>query len=407
MNINVFRLGYESNVAPKFIDFSYAQWASRFKLFVESRNIDLWKIIDCAYIVPTLEKSKWSNHDNKMFNMNKLLLEYLLNAFDSSFSNKFVHFDSAYKLWKFIEAHQGDLEAIQQALKDSSSSSCGASCTRPQEDNSCVVSDSDFDNDLSIDELACAYERLSHAYTKLQNNFIDLKSKHVDLKSDHESLASKLDIVVKENAILKENNELLSLENNNMSSSIASLTHANNDAMIEVETIRNEFSSFKKDHVSSTSISNACMHNDKLNHVKNHISCFDSALNTCIDNHKKLMNKCAKSSAITYKSPTHYAHLYSKVYKCSICGRKGHLAKFCYDAHKYKNVNAPCASHQVSSSHVHTHAPIVHHKHANVYHCDFCGRVGHLAKFCFDLRKVSKSQNISSRPTLFQNVSHL
>ena len=85
MNINVFRLGYESNVAPKFINFPYAQWASRFKLFVQSRNIDLWEVIDCAYIVPTLEKSKWSDHDNKMFTMNKCLLEFLLSAFDSSF----------------------------------------------------------------------------------------------------------------------------------------------------------------------------------------------------------------------------------------------------------------------------------------------------------------------------------
>ena len=98
MNINVFRLGYESNVAPKFINFPYAQWASRFKLFVESRNIDLWKIIDCAYIVPTLEKSEWNKNDKRLFIMNKLLLEFLHNAFDSSLSNKFVHFDSAYTL---------------------------------------------------------------------------------------------------------------------------------------------------------------------------------------------------------------------------------------------------------------------------------------------------------------------
>ena len=54
--MNIFRLGYKSNIAPKFINFSYAQWASRFKLFVESRNIDLWEVIDCAYNVPTLEK---------------------------------------------------------------------------------------------------------------------------------------------------------------------------------------------------------------------------------------------------------------------------------------------------------------------------------------------------------------
>jgi len=28
---------------------------------------------------------------------------------------------------------------------------------------------------------------------------------------------------------------------------------------------------------------------------------------------------------------THHAFLYTKVYTCTYCGRQGHLAKFCYD----------------------------------------------------------------------------
>ena len=98
MNINVFCLGYNPNINQKYKNFLYAQWCSKFKIFVESRNINLWEVIDCVYIVSIFKKSKWSDHDKKMFSMNKLLLECLLNAFDSSFSNKFVHFDSAYKL---------------------------------------------------------------------------------------------------------------------------------------------------------------------------------------------------------------------------------------------------------------------------------------------------------------------
>ena len=99
-------------------------------------------------------------HDKKMFTMNKLVLEFLLNAFDSSMSNKLDSFDSAYTLWKFIEAHQGDLEAIRQALDDSSSSSCGASssCTRPLGDSPSEVCESDNDGELTIDELTHGYE---------------------------------------------------------------------------------------------------------------------------------------------------------------------------------------------------------------------------------------------------------
>ena len=153
-------LGYDSSIAPKFNAFPYAQWCFRFKIFVQSKNIDLWEIIDCAYIVPTLEKSKWSKHDKKMFIMNKLMLEFLLNAFDSFMSNKLDSFDSAYTLWKFIEAHQGDLEAIRQALEDPASSSKGASCTRALGDSPSEVYKFESINDLPNDELSCASKRL-------------------------------------------------------------------------------------------------------------------------------------------------------------------------------------------------------------------------------------------------------
>ena len=153
--------------------------------------------------MPILEKSKWNRNDHRMFTMNNILLEYLLNAFNSSMSNKFVHFDSAYKLWKFIEAHQGDLEAIQQALEDLTSSSYGATCTRPLGDSPSEVCEFEITNDLSSDELACASKKLLHAYNKLHNNFINLKSKHDNLESDHEELVSKLDVITKENTMLK------------------------------------------------------------------------------------------------------------------------------------------------------------------------------------------------------------
>ena len=148
-------LAYDINVAHSFNVFPYAQWCFRFKIFVRSKNIDLWEVIDCAYVVPTLEKSKWSNYDKKMFTINKLVLEFLLNAFDKFISNKPAHFDSAYKLWTFIEAHQCNLEEIQRALAESTSSKdeASSSCTRPLGDSPSVVSDSESDDDLSINEL--------------------------------------------------------------------------------------------------------------------------------------------------------------------------------------------------------------------------------------------------------------
>ena len=91
-------LDYAIDVAPRFNDFPYAQWKNRFKIFVRSKHIDLWNVVDCAYIVPTSDKSKWSKDDKKLFTMNKLVLDFIIKAFDSSISNKLTSFDSAYTL---------------------------------------------------------------------------------------------------------------------------------------------------------------------------------------------------------------------------------------------------------------------------------------------------------------------
>ena len=41
-------------------------------------------------------------------------------------------------------------------------------------------------------------------------------------------------------------------------------------------------------------------------------------------------NTHAKSTH-AHKSHTHYAFKYGRIYRCTYCGKNGHLAKFCYD----------------------------------------------------------------------------
>ncbi|XP_020270973.1 uncharacterized protein LOC109846162 [Asparagus officinalis] len=108
-----------------------------FKLFARSNDIDIWEIIDCAYRVPTTEKSKWNNDDKRLFALNKSLLEFLINAFGLSFANILDSFDSAYELWNLTETHQGDLEAIRQELENPASKSKGvsSSCMLPLGDD--------------------------------------------------------------------------------------------------------------------------------------------------------------------------------------------------------------------------------------------------------------------------------
>ena len=70
-------------------------------------------------------------------------------------------FDSAYTLWKHIEAHHDNLEKIQRISEDLASSTLVnknrvASRTRPLGNCPSEVSDSNSNSAISIDELACA-----------------------------------------------------------------------------------------------------------------------------------------------------------------------------------------------------------------------------------------------------------
>ena len=119
------------------------------------------------------------------------------------------------------------------------------------------------------------------------------------------------------------------------------MLHEKRDAMLEVDKLK----SMMNNLIYPTSSSNACMHNDELNQMRKQISSLDSALNICIANNKKLMDLCAKFNVNSSKKPIHYAHMYDKIHKCSICGLKGHLAQFCHNAQKIDKPIHDCASH--------------------------------------------------------------
>ena len=68
-----------------------------------------------------------------------------------------------------------------------------------------------------------------------------------------------------------------------------------------------------------------------------------STLSTCAFNHTRLESMFSKKQTPHIHAHHHHAYAYvarhdhtlthkhPKVYKCTHCGRKGHLAKFCYD----------------------------------------------------------------------------
>ena len=324
----------------------------------------------------------------------------MLKSFDSSLSNKLVSFDSAYNLWLYIEAHHEILKEmrIQETSERKSSKTMevssslmynsSTSCTRPLGNGPSEVSLETEDEDINIpyDELASAFDKLTRAYDILQNN--------------HDILVSKLHVISNEKDIILEEHEKLKNDHN-----ILSMKYEN--ALVSCNSISNEFDVFKSIHencttlndsnVASTSSTSKDKFYDELKWMNNRIDDLSLTLSNCAHTTKNLVSVASKNngSHIAHHGlskpknkvhkqkgkPTHHAHLYAKVQKCTTCGRKGHVAKFCNTT--YKRIQNPAPYKNVHASQPHSHAPIPY-LYDVVYKCTICGRRGHLAKFCYD-----------------------
>jgi hypothetical protein len=369
-------------------------------------NFDLWNVIDNAYI-PSNAKSKRNKNEKIMFTMNTIVLGILRNSLDSHLSNKIASFDSAYKLWKYIEAHQKELheEELQRTKEvDATSSELvnedkATACLDPLGVSpSEVSSESETDDDISFEELANGFDKLRHAYNSL-------KLKHDNLQNDHDLLASEYDDVCKEKMTIMHAHEKLKIDYDSLSSKCQSISHEKIDAMVELEVAKNEIA-LLKNHVCSSSSNDSFI--DEFKNLNDRMNTLNSTLNVCVHAHKNLENMCAKKQASSHKKTIYHAHMYAKVHKCTICGRKGHLARFCFDAQVRVQkpvsigTNVPKVSHMHSMPHTHSHASIDHHEHAIVYDCTLCGRKGHLAKFCFDAKRIGFMKK-NKTPRIFQN----
>ena len=91
---------------------------------------------------------------------------------------------------------------------------------------------------------------------------------------------------------------------------------------------------------------------NEIKFLKNRIDCLSSTLNNCAFNHKRLETLFSKKqvSHVHAHHPQHayahfarhdhtHTHMHPRVYKCTHCGRKGYLAKFCYD--RVNSLNFP------------------------------------------------------------------
>ena len=80
--------------------------------------------------------------------------------------------------------------------------------------------------------------------------------------------------------------------------------------------------------------------NDDICMLKKRVDCLGSTMSQCAMNHSRLESLVRKKQVPTFMhahpsrhthTPHGHHHTYAHVYTCTHCGRKGHLAKFCYD----------------------------------------------------------------------------
>ena len=138
---------------------------------------------------------------------------------------------------------------------------------------------------------------------------------------------------------------------------LALVTKEKDDLSSNLVIIQNEFDAYKISCKGKTPI----IDNKEISSLKSQMSDFEKVLKDCAFNTKKLEEKFSKKNtshdkvshakiphahtsnntshaksfhahnANAHKSHTHYAFKYGRVYRCTYCGKNGHLAKFCYD----------------------------------------------------------------------------
>ena len=128
----------------------------------------------------------------------------------------------------------------------------------------------------------------------------------------------------------------------------------NSDTELDDSSSCDEYISLKNDldtHVchasvaSPPSVSIACTSSSIIKNdiymLKKSVDCLGSTLSQCALNHTRLesmfQTKQVPSMHAHHTRHTHASHghhhptMYAHVYTCTHCGRKGHLARFCYD----------------------------------------------------------------------------
>jgi len=298
----------------------------------------VWSILTSPKLPTILNKMRRSRRDNSeerclMVHGNDSHEVHSDSQLDDS-SSSFCHgcgevqtlnMELAQKLEKFLEKHES-LKKKNIVLKEELNDLCTSFETVLQEKG----------------EIASERDSLKSQLELALNEINVLKSQNDcdDVLKNNEILSSKLDCVFKENLTLKNKIDSISKELDLLLKKNESLQ---ND--IDIHVCHASVASTSSTPIACSTLSSS-IEND-INNLKKSVECLGSTLSHCAMNHTRLESLIRKKQVPTmHAHPTRHTHahhghnhnMYAHVYTCTHCGRKGHLARFCYDRLHVENL---------------------------------------------------------------------
>jgi len=365
---------------------------ARHDIWIAKMSSHLKSLGHLAYQASTQESFPNSSKHKKA---NALALRALRASLNENLLHVFDRYDSAFAVWSMLSSPELPkiINKIRRSRRDISEEPC---FMVHGNDSHEVQSDSQLDDCSSSYCYGCGeVQTLNVELTSKLEIFLEkhelLKKKHFDVKeelkdlcstfetvlqekgeiaSERDSLKSQLELALKEIEVLKNRNDCDdTLKNNKVLSSKLDLVLKENIALKneidfiskELDLVLNKNKSLKNNidfHVchaniattSSTPIAcstlSSSIEND-INDLKRSVDCLGSTLSHCAMNHTRLESLVRKKQVPTmHAHPTRHTHahhghnhnMYAHVYTCTHCGRKGHLARFCYDRLHVENL---------------------------------------------------------------------
>jgi len=336
-------------------------------------NIQIWKVKMSMYLkalgihvyLATI-KDSYIN-DSKYIEANAKALHVLKSTLNDDYLSRVSNIDSAFVVWNTLTS-LGEKDLYYAGSDSDVGSDTSNKCYMVQGDNPLeVTTESEVDdNDMSYDELSTFCKLLLEKYDMMKKENKNLKKKFDCMLNENDSFRTKV-------ACLEKEKEDLKNENVSLFSKLSDLCEANNILKNKIdlvekqkETVLQENNSLKrkfvekeKDFVSQKKkkndfISHHALHatTSEINVLKNKMNDLSSTLSSCAFNHSRLESMFSKKQtpnihahhnhafAYVAQHDHKHSHKHPKVYTCTHCGRKGHLAKFCYDKlHHFNFVN--------------------------------------------------------------------